>query len=269
MGMMMMMISWVIGSPQPIVALAGDDVILPCHLEPAISDFSDTVEWTREDLDPPYLHVHQSGRLLVQLQNPLYKYRTILFVDELKNGNVSLKLFTVTISDEGRYLCFIPSMRRGDFIQLNVGESRGLVSQTTTSYITLFGDDVILPCRLEPAIRDFSDMVEWIREDIDPPHGQDDHDLQQPQYTNRTILSHEDLIKGNLSLKLLHVQLSDQGNYTCSVVKLSEKEKITRGHVILIGKHCKSIRGRSGLIKQENQSFVYLLVFMACKTDTW
>uniref|UniRef100_A0A667ZE85 Ig-like domain-containing protein n=1 Tax=Myripristis murdjan TaxID=586833 RepID=A0A667ZE85_9TELE len=135
--------SWVIGSPQPIVALAGDDVILPCHLEPAISDFSDTVEWTREDLDPPYLHVHQSGRLLVQLQNPLYKYRTILFVDELKNGNVSLKLFTVTISDEGRYLCFIPSMRRGDFIQLNVGESV-ILNMTPITLISSSG--VVLEC---------------------------------------------------------------------------------------------------------------------------
>uniref|UniRef100_A0A667ZMV6 Ig-like domain-containing protein n=1 Tax=Myripristis murdjan TaxID=586833 RepID=A0A667ZMV6_9TELE len=133
--------SWVIGSPQPIVALAGDDVILPCHLEPAISDFSDTVEWTREDLDPPYLHVHQSGRLLVQLQNPLYKYRTILFVDELKNGNVSLKLFTVTISDEGRYLCFIPSMRRGDFIQLNVGVASSPVLNVSKS-----SSGVVLEC---------------------------------------------------------------------------------------------------------------------------
>uniref|UniRef100_A0A667Z6B4 Ig-like domain-containing protein n=1 Tax=Myripristis murdjan TaxID=586833 RepID=A0A667Z6B4_9TELE len=114
-----------IGSPQPIVALtAGDDVILPCRLKPAIRDFSDTVEWTREDLDPEFVHVHQGGRLVVQEQNPQYKNRTVLFVDELKNGNVSLKLFRVTISDEGRYRCFIPSIGRGDFIQLHVGESR-------------------------------------------------------------------------------------------------------------------------------------------------
>uniref|UniRef100_A0A667ZMR2 Ig-like domain-containing protein n=1 Tax=Myripristis murdjan TaxID=586833 RepID=A0A667ZMR2_9TELE len=114
--------SVVIGSPQPIVALTGDDVILPCRLEPVIRDFSGT--WTREDLDPEFVHVHQGGRLVVQEQNPQYKNRTVLFVDELKNGNVSLKLFRVTISDEGRYRCFIPSIGRGDFIQLHVGESR-------------------------------------------------------------------------------------------------------------------------------------------------
>uniref|UniRef100_A0A667WMR0 Ig-like domain-containing protein n=1 Tax=Myripristis murdjan TaxID=586833 RepID=A0A667WMR0_9TELE len=115
--------SHVIGSPQPIVALAGDDVVLPCRLEPAISDFSGTVEWTKEGLNPPFVHVHESSGQVVQSQNPLYKYRTVLFVDELKNGNVSLKLFGVTVSDEGTYLCFIPSIRKGDFIQLTVGES--------------------------------------------------------------------------------------------------------------------------------------------------
>ncbi|XP_029932738.1 butyrophilin subfamily 3 member A2-like [Myripristis murdjan] len=130
--------SAVIGSPKPIVALAGDDVILPCRLKPAIRDFSDTVEWTREDLDPEFVHVHQGGRLVVQEQNPQYKNRTVLFVDELKNGNVSLKLFRVTISDEGRYRCFIPSIGRGDFIQLHVGAASSpviIVSKSSSGVV--------------------------------------------------------------------------------------------------------------------------------------
>ncbi|XP_071371068.1 butyrophilin subfamily 1 member A1-like, partial [Centroberyx affinis] len=113
--------SQVIGSPQPIVALAGDDVILPCRLEPAISDFSRTVEWTRPDLNPQYIHIHQNGQLIIHAQNPLYKYRTGLFLDELRNGNVSLKLFRVKLSDEGKYRCFIPSIRSEATIQLTVG----------------------------------------------------------------------------------------------------------------------------------------------------
>uniref|UniRef100_A0A667WMT0 Ig-like domain-containing protein n=1 Tax=Myripristis murdjan TaxID=586833 RepID=A0A667WMT0_9TELE len=128
------LLSHVIGSPQPIVALAGDDVVLPCRLEPAVSDFSGTVEWTKEGLSPPFVHVHKSGGQVVQSQNPLYKYRTVLFVDELKNGNVSLKLFRATVSDEGTYLCFIPSIRKGDFIQLTVGE---LVSAASSPVITV------------------------------------------------------------------------------------------------------------------------------------
>uniref|UniRef100_A0A667Z2C9 Ig-like domain-containing protein n=1 Tax=Myripristis murdjan TaxID=586833 RepID=A0A667Z2C9_9TELE len=133
--------SWVIGSPGPIIALAGDDVILPCHFKPAINDFSGTVEWTRLDLDPPYVHVHQSGRLMVQNQNPLYKYRTVLFLDELKNGNVSLKLFGVKIYDEGRYLCFSPNIRREAFIQLNVGAASSPVINMSKS-----SSGVVLKC---------------------------------------------------------------------------------------------------------------------------
>uniref|UniRef100_A0A667ZMZ4 Ig-like domain-containing protein n=1 Tax=Myripristis murdjan TaxID=586833 RepID=A0A667ZMZ4_9TELE len=124
---------------------------------------------------------------------------------------------------------------------------------STEEVRAVVGENVTLPCQTEPPKDLQSLTVEWKNNESYVHlyrHGQDDHDLQQPQYTNRTILSHEDLIKGNLSLKLLHVQLSDQGNYTCSVVKLSEKEKITRGHVILIGKHCKSIRGRPSFEKK-------------------
>ncbi|XP_049425123.1 butyrophilin subfamily 1 member A1-like [Epinephelus fuscoguttatus] len=110
-----------IGSPQPIVALAGDDVILPCHLDPPISASSRAVEWTRPGLYPEYVHVHQDGRLVHQSQNPLYHYRTVLFVDQLINGNVSLKLFRVKISDAGIHKCFLPSLRKEAFVQLNVG----------------------------------------------------------------------------------------------------------------------------------------------------
>uniref|UniRef100_A0A667Z6K5 Ig-like domain-containing protein n=1 Tax=Myripristis murdjan TaxID=586833 RepID=A0A667Z6K5_9TELE len=132
------------------------------------------------------------------------------------------------------------------------------------------GENVTLPCQTEPPKDLQSLTVEWKYNESFVHHyrtGQDDHDEQHQQYRHRTILSHEDLVKGNLSLKLLHVQLSDQGNYTCRVVKLSKNATFTSGHVSLIGKHCKSIRGRSRLAGQENENIVYLLAFMACKTD--
>ncbi|XP_044198412.1 butyrophilin subfamily 3 member A2-like [Thunnus albacares] len=43
--------SQLIGPPQPIVARVGDDIILPCHLEPAMDVVAKTLEWTRSDLD--------------------------------------------------------------------------------------------------------------------------------------------------------------------------------------------------------------------------
>uniref|UniRef100_A0A8C4GHL3 Ig-like domain-containing protein n=1 Tax=Dicentrarchus labrax TaxID=13489 RepID=A0A8C4GHL3_DICLA len=107
---------------QPITALAGDDVILPCHLEPPISVSDETVEWTRPDLDPKYIHFHQDGRLMFDHQNPSYYLRTRLFMDGLMTGNVSMKIFKVKVSDTGRYQCALPSFQKEASIQLIVGK---------------------------------------------------------------------------------------------------------------------------------------------------
>ncbi|XP_044040190.1 butyrophilin subfamily 1 member A1-like [Siniperca chuatsi] len=114
-------LSELICSHQPIVALVGDDVILPCHLEPNISASSERVEWTKPGLDPEYIHVHQDGRLFYQQLNPSYHNRTSLFVDELTNGNISMKIFSVKISDAGKYFCILPSIHEAASIQLTVG----------------------------------------------------------------------------------------------------------------------------------------------------
>ncbi|XP_033182420.1 butyrophilin-like protein 2 [Anabas testudineus] len=115
--------SQLICSSESVAAQAGEDVILPCRLYPPIRASSRTVEWTRPGLDPEYIHVHQDGRLVYQSQNPLYSYRTTLFVDQLVNGNVSLKIFNVKMSDAGKYKCFLPSLWKEAFIQLTVGST--------------------------------------------------------------------------------------------------------------------------------------------------
>uniref|UniRef100_A0A8P4KGG5 Ig-like domain-containing protein n=1 Tax=Dicentrarchus labrax TaxID=13489 RepID=A0A8P4KGG5_DICLA len=128
--------SELICSHQPIVALAGDDVILPCYLDPPISASSETVVWTRPGLDPKYIHVHQDGRLMFDYQNPSYYLRTRLFVDELQNGNVSMKIFKVKISDAGKYFCFLRSMLKEASIQLTVGKSDFLKMMNYTFLLT-------------------------------------------------------------------------------------------------------------------------------------
>ncbi|XP_078147712.1 myelin-oligodendrocyte glycoprotein-like isoform X2 [Centroberyx gerrardi] len=102
--------SEVIGSPQPIVAVVGDDVILPCHVEPRLNVEDLTVEWTRPDLRAEYVHLYRDGREMLAMKNPLYSGRTVLFRDGLKHGDISLKLTNVTLADEGKYRCFIPKL---------------------------------------------------------------------------------------------------------------------------------------------------------------
>uniref|UniRef100_A0A8C4DQV9 Ig-like domain-containing protein n=1 Tax=Dicentrarchus labrax TaxID=13489 RepID=A0A8C4DQV9_DICLA len=113
--------SQLIGSPQPIVATIGDDIILPCHLEPAVDITAKTLEWTRPDLDPRFVYLWRAGQDHVKAKNPAYKGRT-LFAGELKHGNISLKLSKVKPSDEGRYRCYIPDLTIDSFIVLVVGE---------------------------------------------------------------------------------------------------------------------------------------------------
>lgn len=111
-----------IGPAQPIVAISGEDIVLPCHLEPAVDAVSLTVEWTRPDLYPRFVYVRRGGRDLLDGQNMLYEGRTSVSIDKLKNGNVSLKLSKVKFSDEGTYRCFIPELYRDAIVKLVVGK---------------------------------------------------------------------------------------------------------------------------------------------------
>uniref|UniRef100_A0A667ZF32 Ig-like domain-containing protein n=1 Tax=Myripristis murdjan TaxID=586833 RepID=A0A667ZF32_9TELE len=133
--------SQLIGPPQPIVAIVGDDITLPSHLEPAVDAVGMTVEWTRPDLEPRFVYLWRDGHEIVINQNPTYEGRTFLFRDKLKNGDVSLTLSKVKISDEGKYRCFIPSLRRDTIITLVVGAASSPVLNVTKS-----SSGVVLEC---------------------------------------------------------------------------------------------------------------------------
>ncbi|XP_062301372.1 lamin-A-like [Scomber scombrus] len=135
--------SRLIGSTHPIVARVGDDIILPCHLEPAVNVFADTLEWRRSDLDI-FVHVRRSGQEFVKAKGPSYRGRTSLFIEELKRGNISLKLSQVTLSDKGTYKCHIPDMKKQFSVEL-------VVDAAASPVISLAGIDrerggVVLQC---------------------------------------------------------------------------------------------------------------------------
>uniref|UniRef100_A0AAX7VPC3 Ig-like domain-containing protein n=1 Tax=Astatotilapia calliptera TaxID=8154 RepID=A0AAX7VPC3_ASTCA len=138
--------SQVVGPHQPVVALVDDDVILPCHVEPAEDVTAEILEWTRSDLNPRFVHVWRSGQDLVNTRNPSYRGRASLFINELKRGNISLKLSKVKLSDEGTYECSIPLMEKKSFVKLVVASDAA-----TSPVISLSGIDknrggVVLQC---------------------------------------------------------------------------------------------------------------------------
>ncbi|XP_027132652.1 butyrophilin subfamily 3 member A2-like, partial [Larimichthys crocea] len=111
----------VVGSPEPIATIAGDDIILPCHLNPAKEAVSMAVEWTRPDLTPRFVHVRRGGEDLLDGQNLMYEGRTSMFINKLKHGDTSLRLSNVKLSDAGKYRCFFPDYNRDAFVELVVG----------------------------------------------------------------------------------------------------------------------------------------------------
>uniref|UniRef100_A0A3Q1GCY5 Ig-like domain-containing protein n=1 Tax=Acanthochromis polyacanthus TaxID=80966 RepID=A0A3Q1GCY5_9TELE len=90
------------------------------------------------------------------------------------------------------------------------------------------GSDVLLSCRLEPAV-DASDMsIEWSRGDRDPSYvyvwsnREELESSKHPDYEGRTSLLFGQLESGNISLKLSNVKLSDKGKYRCFIPRLGE-----------------------------------------------
>ncbi|KAL4007845.1 hypothetical protein ACER0C_001697 [Sarotherodon galilaeus] len=109
-----------IGPSQVLVARAGDDVILPCHVEPAYDVSTMTLEWMRSSLEPRFVYVSRANQELEKLKNPSFKGRTSVFVDEIKNGNISLKISKVKSDDTGIYKCYVPVLEKEAFVELVV-----------------------------------------------------------------------------------------------------------------------------------------------------
>uniref|UniRef100_A0A3Q1FE78 Butyrophilin subfamily 3 member A2-like n=1 Tax=Acanthochromis polyacanthus TaxID=80966 RepID=A0A3Q1FE78_9TELE len=97
--------SFVQGPPEPVLAFAGGDAVLPCSFEITTSNDFPTVEWSKEGLKPNVIFLYRDGCETHEMKNPAFEYRTSLIARELKNGNVSLRISDVQLSDAGKYQC--------------------------------------------------------------------------------------------------------------------------------------------------------------------
>uniref|UniRef100_A0A672FF92 Ig-like domain-containing protein n=1 Tax=Salarias fasciatus TaxID=181472 RepID=A0A672FF92_SALFA len=90
---------------RPVLATLGADVVLSCQLEPAADVTESTMEWSRSDLSPRFVHLRRDGMEFLVNQHPLYVGRTYLSPGRLKQGDLSLRLSSVRLSDQGTYRC--------------------------------------------------------------------------------------------------------------------------------------------------------------------
>ncbi|XP_030609818.1 butyrophilin subfamily 2 member A2-like isoform X2 [Archocentrus centrarchus] len=128
------------------VGALGADISLPCHVDPTVYEPDFTLEWTRPDLNPRFVLVWRSGQELVDKKHQSFVGRTSLFPDELKHGNISLKLSKVKVSDQGTYRCFIPALETKSVIQLVVASVNISLPVISLSGVDKDQSGVILTC---------------------------------------------------------------------------------------------------------------------------
>ncbi|XP_072235173.1 CD276 antigen-like [Leuresthes tenuis] len=93
--------------------------ILPCSFQGG----DDTViHWIQLTAGHSRVHSFYQNRDQLGLQDQCFRGRTSLFQDQISRGNASLQLTGVKIQDQGRYECFISTIRgnKDTFINLKV-----------------------------------------------------------------------------------------------------------------------------------------------------
>ncbi|XP_047675815.1 butyrophilin subfamily 2 member A2-like [Tachysurus fulvidraco] len=110
----------VIGPEAPLVAVAGEDLVLPCFIKPNTSAVDMTVEWFKLHVKYSLVHLYRDHEDKNEGQAQSYRGRTSLFKEELQKGNTSLKLSDLRVSDEGEYKCLVEDKSGSDDIIVKV-----------------------------------------------------------------------------------------------------------------------------------------------------
>ncbi|KAK3566617.1 hypothetical protein QTP86_001542 [Hemibagrus guttatus] len=110
----------VVGPEEPLVAVAGEDLVLPCFIKSNTSAVGMIVEWFKLDVENSLVHLYMDSEDRNEDQVQSYRGRTSLFKEELQKGNTSLKLSDLRVSDEGEYKCLIRDKSWYDDITVNI-----------------------------------------------------------------------------------------------------------------------------------------------------
>ncbi|XP_054912159.1 V-set domain-containing T-cell activation inhibitor 1-like isoform X1 [Poeciliopsis prolifica] len=99
-------------------------------------------------------------------------------------------------------------------------------------------EDVVLLCHMKPKQDVTNKTVEWkLGKKVAHLYRSRDDDVysQDQQFKGRTSVFHQELVQGNISLKLINITKDDAGTYTCKVLKCQDQvplnvDKVDPGH---------------------------------------
>ncbi|XP_050777331.1 myelin-oligodendrocyte glycoprotein-like [Gopherus flavomarginatus] len=110
----------------------------------------------------------------------------------------------------------------------------------------IVGEAIVLPCHLSPRMSTENMEVRWFRSQFSGVvhlyhDGQDQYREQMPDYHGRTELLKDGIMDGNVSLRILNICRSDEGQYSCFI-----QSHAFYGEALLelkiAGKHLKDIK---------------------------
>ncbi|XP_051626846.1 myelin-oligodendrocyte glycoprotein-like isoform X2 [Manacus candei] len=92
------------GQPETYRAFVGETVVLPCSTTPPGElIFSKSMLYWQ--IDQKIVHFFQKGQDSLGTQDKRFRGRTSLFLDQMKHGNLSLKISNVQLQDNAEYTC--------------------------------------------------------------------------------------------------------------------------------------------------------------------
>lgn len=96
-----------------VTATLGEDVVLRYRLSPRTSAQNMEIKWFRSQ-NSSYVHHYRDGKDYSERQQLKYQGRTEFLRDGIDQGKIDLKIFNVSLFDEGQYHC---SVNNGSFYQ--------------------------------------------------------------------------------------------------------------------------------------------------------